>query len=308
MATKKKKILVTGGAGFIASHIVDAYTAKGHSVVVVDNLSKGFKKNLNQGAIFYRADITDLAALRRIFKKERPDIVNHHAAIAVVAESMRDPIPTMESNVIGTTNVMVAAGEVGVRKILFASSAAVYGDPQAVPIRENAPTDPISPYGLSKLLGEEIIRYYSRIFGFDHLLFRYANVYGPRQDAKGEGGVVAIFSDLMKNGKRPTIFGDGTKTRDYVFVGDIVRANVLGISKGVNETMNIGHGNEITDQAVYDTLAGALGYREAPLYAPARKGDIVRSALSGVHADTVIGWKPSVGFKKGIKLHCMGKI
>ncbi|OGM93282.1 hypothetical protein A2333_02805 [Candidatus Wolfebacteria bacterium RIFOXYB2_FULL_49_7] len=304
MKKQKEKILVTGGAGFIASHIVDAYLAKGYSVVIVDDLSKGFKKNLNPKAKFYKTDITDLAALRRVFRKERPDIVNHHAAIAVVAESMRDPIPTMESNVIGTTNVLVAAGEAGVKKVLFASSAAVYGDPKRLPIREHAPTRPISPYGLSKLLGEETIKFYALMFGFDYLIFRYANVYGPRQNAKGEGGVVAIFSDLMRQGKQATIFGDGKKTRDYVYVEDIVKANVLGLAKGADEIINISRGVEVSDRTVYDTIATNLRYDGVPLYAPHREGDIVRSVLCASRAAEVIGWKPDIDFKKGIALHC----
>ncbi|HEY1405927.1 MAG TPA: SDR family NAD(P)-dependent oxidoreductase, partial [Spirochaetota bacterium] len=188
-----KTIIVTGGAGFIASHIVDAYVAQGHRVVVIDDLSRGFEKNLNPNAVFYKADIRDLAAMREIFQKERPDVVNHHAAIAVVAESMRDPIPTMETNVTGTVNVLVAAGEADVKKILFASSAAVYGNPKTLPVHESDPTEPISPYGLSKLQGEEAIKCYARLFGFAYTIFRYANAYGPRQNPKGEGGVVAIF-------------------------------------------------------------------------------------------------------------------
>lgn len=304
MRKQKEKILVTGGAGFIASHIVDAYIAKGHPVVVVDDLSRGFRKHLNPRATFYKTDITDLVALRRVFRKEMPDVVNHHAAIAVVAESVRDPIPTMRSNVIGTTNVMVAAGEIGVRKVLFASSAAVYGNPGKLPIRESAPTRPISSYGLSKLLGEETIKFYARMFGFDYLLFRYANVYGPRQNPLGEGGVVAIFSDLIRHGKQPIIFGDGKKTRDYVYVSDIVKANTLGLATGSGEIINISRGVEVSDRTVYDTIAKNLRYGGDPAYAPHREGDIVRSALSGARAMDVIGWKSTIAFEKGIALHC----
>lgn len=295
------KILVTGGAGFIASHIVDAYIAKGHEVVVVDDLSKGFKKNLNPRAKFHKADITDLAAMRRIFKKERPDVANHHAAIAVVAESMRDPIPTMQVNVVGTTNVLVAAGEAGVKKFLFASSAAVYGNPKKVPVSEDAAKDPISPYGLSKLLGEETIKCYARMYGFDYLIFRYANVYGERQNPKGEGGVVAIFSDIMRNGEHPTIFGDGTKTRDYVYVRDIARASVLGLTKGKNETMNLARSVEVTDRQVFDAIANTVKFAGAPIWKPTREGEIVRSALTTQKAYAVLGWHAMIDLVKGVR-------
>ena len=295
------KIVVTGGAGFIASHIVDAYIAKGHTVIVIDDLSKGFKKNLDPKATFYKADITDLDAMRRILKKERPDIVSHHAAIAVVAESMRDPIPTMQVNVVGTTNVLVAAGEAGVKKILFASSAAVYGNSKRIPIDEEAAKEPISPYGLSKLLGEETIKCHARIFGFTYCIFRYANVYGERQNPKGEGGVVAIFADIMRNGEHPTIFGDGTKTRDYVYVGDIARANVLGLTKGTNVIVNLARGEEVTDRQVFETIAKNLKFAGEPIWQPMREGEIVRSFLNAQKAQEILGWRAATDFEAGIR-------
>src|SRR3989344_5224679 len=207
------KIIVTGSAGFIGSHIADRYRALGHTVVEVDIRSP---KN--------PIDINDAAALTALFKKEKPDIVNHHAAIAEVVKSIRDPLPTFQTNVLGTVNVLMAAGEAGtVKKILFASTGgAIYGEPKKLPADEATPATPLSPYGLSKLLGEEAIAFYSRMFGYAYLIFRYPNVYGPRQNPKGEAGVVAIFAELMKHGVRPTIFGDGTKARDYAYVDDIV--------------------------------------------------------------------------------------
>ncbi len=207
------KILVTGGAGFIGSHIIDAYVRLGHKVVVIDNLKTGFKNNLNKKAKFYRTDIRNLKSIKQIFKKEKFDIVNHHAAIAEVIKSIKNPLLTIETNVLGTINLLVASSENKIKKFIFASTGgAIYGEPKKIPVDENTPAKPLSPYGLSKLLAEESIKFYARNFGFDYLIFRYGNVYGPRQNPKGEAGVVAIFSYLIKNNKQPIIFGDGSKT------------------------------------------------------------------------------------------------
>jgi len=294
-------ILVTGGAGFIASHIVDAYLKKGHKVVVIDNLVTGFRKNVNKKAKFYKADIQDLETLRRIFKKEQPQIINHHAAIAEVAKSLRDPIPTLEVNVLGTTNLLLLGGEYNIKKFIFSSTGgAMYGDPEKLPASETTEPKPLSPYGLSKLLAEETIRYYSSNNNFNHLIFRYANVYGPRQNPKGEAGVVAIFGGLMKKGISPTIFGDGTKTRDYVYVDDIVRANVLALTKGTNTTINLGWGKEIQDKEIFDAVAKTTKFKHAPTLAPHRDGELLRSSLDAKKANEIIGWKPKVSLKNGI--------
>jgi len=294
-------ILVTGGAGFIASHIVDAYIKKGHKVVVIDNLVTGFRKNVNKKAKFYKADIQDLETLRRIFKKEQPQIINHHAAIAEVAKSLRDPIPTLEVNVLGTTNLLLLGGEYNIKKFIFSSTGgAMYGDPEKLPASETTEPKPLSPYGLSKLLAEETIRYYSSNNNFNHLIFRYANVYGPRQNPKGEAGVVAIFGGLMKKGISPTIFGDGTKTRDYVYVDDIVRANVLALTKGTNTTINLGWGKEIQDKEIFDAVAKTTKFKHAPTLAPHRDGELLRSSLDAKKANEIIGWKPKVSLKNGI--------
>ena len=193
------KIIVTGGAGFIGSHIVDAYIQAGHKVVVIDNLSTGFRKNVNPKAKFYKADIRDQAFVDRIFKEEKPGVLNHHAAVVEVVRSLRDPIPTMDVNMLGMANILAAFEEHGApgrRKVIFSSSCAVYGTPKRVPTPEHEPVDPQSPYGLSKLLGEEIIKFYASQHGITYTIFRYANVYGPRQNPKGEAGVTAIFSGL----------------------------------------------------------------------------------------------------------------
>jgi len=296
------KILVTGGVGFIGSHIVDAYINLGYKVVVIDNLSTGFRKNLNPKAKFYKVDIGDLPKIEKIFQKEKPQIVNHHAAIAEVVKSLRDPLPTLNVNVIGTINLLLAAGKIRVKKFIFSSTGgAIYGQPDKIPADENTPAIPLSPYGLSKLLGEECIKFYAKHYGFDYLIFRYPNVYGPRQNPKGEAGVVAIFSGLMRKGKQPTIFGDGSKTRDYVHIDDIVRANIIGLHKGKNEIFNLGWAKKISDQKIFDTIAKNLNFKKPPIYAPFRHGEVYQIALSAKKARKNLGWQPQISLEEGIK-------
>jgi UDP-glucose 4-epimerase len=295
------KILITGGAGFIASHVGDEYIKTGHSVVVIDNLLTGFKKNLNPKAKFYKGDIRDAAFVKKVFQKEKPHVVNHHAAIAEVVKSLRDPIPTIETNVRGTANVLIAAGEVGIKRFIFSSTGgAIYGEPDKIPADERTPQVPLSPYGLSKLLGEELITFYARHYGFSYILFRYPNVYGPRQNPKGEAGVIAIFGGMMKHGETPIIFGDGTKTRDYTYVGDIARANLLALSKGKNEVINLGWGKKVSDQDIYDTIAKNLQITKKPHYKPFRKGEVYQIALSAKKAKKILGWSPKIALKEGI--------
>ncbi len=302
------KIIVTGGAGFIASHIADAYIEAGHKVVVIDNLSKGFRRNLNPKAKFYKADVTNLALMDQIFKKERPAAVNHHAAIAVVEESMRDPIPTLTVNTLGTVNTLIAFGrhgrdpKGGTRRFILASTGgAMYGDPAHIPVDETAPQDPLSPYGLSKQLAEHAVHFYAKQFGFDHLIFRYANVFGPRQNPKGEAGIVAIFGGLMKAGVRPIIFGDGSKSRDYVYVGDVAAANLAALSKGRNATFNIGRGITTTDRQMFDAIAHEAGFVKGPKLAPFRPGEIYRISLDASKARRVLGWKPRTDIPEGVR-------
>jgi UDP-glucose 4-epimerase len=298
------KILVTGGAGFIGSHIVDAFVGLGHRVSVIDNLSTGFRKNLNPKARFYETDIRNSTKVREIFRRERPEIVCHQAALAEVMKSVRDPLPTLAVNVQGTVHLLQAGGEQGIRKFLFASTGgAIYGEPDRIPAGEGTLPAPLSPYGLSKLLGEECIRYYARTYGFTYLLLRYPNVYGPRQNPEGEAGVVAIFAGLMKNGGRPTIFGDGTKTRDYLYVKDVVRANLLGLRRGRDETLNLGWGRCVSDQEIFDTLARNLGYLKPSRYAPFRQGEVRQIALDARRARKKIGWRPTVTLEEGIRAY-----
>ena len=296
------KILVTGGAGFIGSHIVDRYVGLGHRVVVVDNLATGFRKNLNKNAKFYKADIRNLKLMEKIFKKEKPRIVNHHAAVSEVMKSIKDPSLTYQVNVLGTANILLASAKSGVKKVIFISSGgAVYGEQKRVLLSEKSEPNPLSPYSVSKLVGEKFTGFYGRNYGFDYLILRYGNVYGPRQNPKGEAGVIAIFTDLMKKGLRPTIFGDGTKTRDYVYIDDIVKANILGLKNGKNEILNLGVGQEISDQKVFDVLARALGFKKPPIYGNFRPGEVYRIALNCDQAEKILKWRPKTDFKRGIE-------
>jgi UDP-glucose 4-epimerase len=233
---QKLKILITGGAGFIASNITDAYVALGHKVVIVDNLSSGKKRNINPHAAFYKVDITDAAKLRSVFLKEKPDIVNHHAAQIDVRKSVADPVYDARINIIGTLNLLENCKATGVKKVIFASSGGtIYGECGKNAPDEGAPGKPLSPYGITKHTVEFYLSYYSALFGLTYTVLRYANVYGPRQDPHGEAGVVAIFTERMLHDKDLFIFGNGRQTRDYVFVGDVVRANVSALKRGHNE-------------------------------------------------------------------------
>lgn len=284
------KIIVTGSAGFIASHIADKYRALGHEVADVD--IRHTKPR----------DINDADSMTKLFMKEKPDIVSHHAAIAEVVKSLRNPLPTFNTNVLGTVNLLMAAGACGtVKKFIFASTGgAIYGEPKKIPADETVPPTPLSPYGLSKFLAEEVIKFYSKVYGFPHLIFRYPNVYGPRQNPHGEAGVVAIFAEMMRHGTTPTIFGDGTKARDYCFVDDIVKANEIALRRGKNETMNLGLGRKITDKKVFAEIAKNLGFKGKPMYAPYREGEVYQIALSAKKAAKSIGWSPKVSFEEGV--------
>ncbi len=298
------KIIVTGGAGFIASHVVDAYIAAGHKVAIIDNLSSGSRKNINPRANFYKADIRNAAQLRKIFANERPDVVNHHAAFISVPDSVKEPATTFGINVTGTLNVLLAFGETKSKpkKIIFSSTGgAIYGNPKKTPADENTPANPLSPYALSKQIDEEMIRYFCGVYDIDYLILRYANAYGPRQKAQGGAGVFPIFTELITKGVRPTIFGDGKKTRDYIYVGDLARANVLGLKKVENETVNIGTARATSDYQVFRAIADALGFKKEPFYTPKRKGEVQDISLSNKKAKRLLGWKPKMKFEEGVK-------
>ena len=297
------RILVTGGAGFIGSHVVDRYVDLGHEVAVIDNLSTGFEKNLNAKAKFFKADIRELEKIYEIVGDFKPDVINHHAALAEVTKSIENPSDTLAVNVMGTANVLLAGGKASIKHFIFSSTGgAIYGDPVHLPADESCKPAPLSPYGLSKLLGENIIEFYARIYGLTYTIFRYSNVYGPRQNPGGEAGVVAIFTNLIKSGTRPTIFGDGSKTRDYVYVGDIVSANELALDTTENNLLNLGWGKEISDQEIFDAIASALNFSEDSIYAPFREGEVSKISLDSTKARKILGWVPKVNITEGINI------
>ncbi|HPQ42210.1 MAG TPA: NAD-dependent epimerase/dehydratase family protein [bacterium] len=238
------RILVTGGAGFIGSHVVDAYIQAGHDVLVLDNLVTGKRQHINRDARFEELAIQD-PLVENVFLDFKPDIVNHHAAHINLRQSVIDPMFDAENNILGSLNLLKASVRSGVRKIIFASTGgAIYGDPDTNPVSESCEPLPLSPYGASKLAIEHYIRIWRHIHGLDYTVFRYPNVYGPRQDPKGEAGVVAIFSIQIRQGIHPRIFGDGSKTRDYLFIDDLVKANLLALDGGSCQTLNLGWGRD----------------------------------------------------------------
>lgn len=299
------KILVTGGAGFIASHVADAYVEAGHSVAVIDNLKTGFKKNVNPKARFYEVDITDIAAVSKVFEKEKPDVVNHHAAIAEVVKSITEPLPTYQVNVLGTVNVLMAFGAHhgtdGQPRFIFSSTGgAIYGNAKTLPATEATEPGPLTAYGMSKLLGEQLITFYAGQFGFTPILFRYPNVYGPRQNPKGEAGVIAIFAGAMLAGQTPTIFGNGKKTRDYVYVGDLVRANLSALSAGDKEIINLGTGIETSDDEIFNAVAKATKFDKKPIYKPHREGEVLSICISSDKAKKIFDWQAEVSLAEGV--------
>jgi len=281
------KILVTGGAGFIASHIVDRYLQLGHQVAVIDNLSTGRRENLNPAARFYEVDITDGDRVAEVFAAEQPQIVNHHAAQMDVRRSVDEPIFDAHTNVIGS----------------YASTGgAIYGELDYSPADEQHPIRPLSPYGISKHAVEHYLYLYQHLEGLNFTVLRYANVYGPRQNPHGEAGVVAIFGKQMLAGQQATIFGDGTDTRDYVFVGDVAEANQLALAAGSGQTFNISTGVATSVQEIFDTVAEASGYQGDPGYASARPGDVRHNMLDSTKAQQLLGWGPEVSLPEGIAL------
>ena len=297
------KVLVTGGAGFIGSHIVDALLARGNRPVVVDNLLAGKETNINPAAPFYRVDIRDATALEQVFIGEQPQIMSHHAAQTDVRRSMADPAFDAQVNILGFVNLLQLCVKYGVRKVVFASTSAVYPEPEAVPADETHPVRPLSAYGLSKYLGEQYLSFYRNVYGLCFTIFRYGNVYGPRQDPHGEAGVVAIFSEQMLSGIRPTLFGDGNKTRDYIYIDDVVSANLLAMDgAGDREIFNLGWGREIRDFEVFDAVRNAVGIQVEPQYSEKRPGELDRIALESWKAKELLGWTPRVPFEEGVRL------
>jgi UDP-glucose 4-epimerase len=294
------KILVTGGAGFIASHVSDRLLALGHEVSIVDNLSTGKRANLPQAAKFHEVDIRD-AALSDVFAADRPEVVIHHAAHADVTRSVRDPQYDASVNVLGSLNLLECCRSHGARKFIYASTGgALYGEPKYIPADEAHPIDPLSPYGVSKHVVEQYLFTYRANHGLEYTVLRYPNVYGPRQDPHGEAGVVAIFSLLLLTGKQPVIFGDGTKTRDYCNVADIVEANVLALGSPLSGTYNLGRGLEVSDLEVFEAVRAAVGSKTEPTYSPVRPGEVEHIALDASKAERELGWRWKIGLTDGV--------
>ncbi len=299
------KILVTGGAGFIASHLVDHLITDGHQVVVVDNLSAGRRENLNPKAVFYEVDICNAGALEEVFKKEKPDMIDHHAAHVNVRKSVEMPVYDATINILGSLNLCELSRKYQVKKVVYISTGgAVYGEPKNLPVPETCTVDPLCQYGVSKHTVEHYLAIFHRLYGMNFTVLRYPNVYGPRQSPHGEAGVIAIFSELIIQNKRPTIFGDGSKTRDYVFVSDVVDANVIVLNDkiGTGEIYNLGWGKEITDLEVFQTVRKALSSRVEPIFDQKRPGEIDHISLDSSKATRVLGWRPKVPFEEGVKL------
>lgn len=295
-------ILVTGGAGFIGSHVVDAYIAEGHTVVVVDDLSSGTKQNLNPKAEFYQVDIRS-QEIHQIFQRHSFEVVNHLAAQMDVRRSVADPLFDASVNVIGGLNIFESARRSGVKKIVFSSTGgAIYGEQDYFPADEEHPVRPLSPYGITKLVTEKYLFYYKEVFGIDHIVLRYANVYGPRQNPHGEAGVVAIFANKMIHGERPIINGDGKQTRDYTYVGDVVNANLLALKYRGSNIFNIGTGIETDVTHLFRVLRGLLNPSCPEEHGAAKLGEQLRSVISSAKIQRELGWNPIVGLSEGLKL------
>lgn len=296
------KILVTGGAGFIGSNVVDAFIAAGHEVAIVDNLTTGKKENLNSKAKFYPVDVRD-SRLAEVVAEFAPQIIDHHAAQIDVRKSVSDPIFNASVNELGTLNLLETAVKCKVRKIIFSSTGgAIYGEvAKKSGAGEDHPQEPISPYAITKRTVEMYLYAYKALHGLDYTVLRYGNVYGPRQDPLGEAGVIAIFCGKMLKGEAPMIFGDGNQLRDYVYVTDVAEANLLALEKGDNQTYNIGTGKGTSVNGLFSVLKELMKFDRGAVYAPARTGELFRSVLNCRKIKKELGWKARVGIKKGLK-------
>jgi UDP-glucose 4-epimerase len=293
------KVLVTGGAGFIGSHLVDALLARGDEVLVVDDLSTGDRANLNPAAAFHQLDIRDPAA-GELIRSEKPGAISHHAAQMSVSRSVREPVFDAEVNVLGSLNLALAAIDVGSRVVFASTGGALYGDAEVIPTPETAPAWPLSPYGIAKLAFEHYLFGFHATRGLSYMALRYANVYGPRQNPHGEAGVVAIFCEGLL-GKRPFVInGPGTDTRDYVHVDDVVRANLLALDSDVCDHLNVGTGRQADTNTIYRLVAARMGKPPDTEHGPARAGDLRASALDCSRIQGTLGWTSRVSLEEGI--------
>lgn len=298
------KAMVTGGAGFIASHIVDSYVDKGLEVVIVDDLSRGSMNNVNPSARFYEADIRDYDAMRRIFEKERPDYINHHAAQMDLRRAVFEPAFDAETNIIGSIHLLNLAVEFKTKRIVYASSGgAAYGEPLYVPMGEDHPINPTTPYGISKHTVEHYLFNYRLLYGLEYVVLRYGNVYGPRQSSKGEAGVVAIFCEQLLAHETPKLFGNGKKTRDYIYVADVAQANVRALEQGNGQIFNIAFGQPTTDYEIFQAVRQALDIQGVePTYTAKRPGEIDHCYLKIDQAKRELNWTPRVSLPEGLQI------
>ncbi len=296
------KILITGGAGFIGSNVADRFLELGHQVVIVDNLITGRRENIPAAAKFYEVDIRD-DKIEDIFNAEKPDVVSHHAAQMDVRKSVEDPIYDAQVNVLGSLNILQNCVKTRIKKIIFASTGgAIYGEQDYFPADENHPLRPISPYGITKLTTEKYLYFYNLTHGLNYTVLRYANVYGPRQNPHGEAGVVAIFTEKILRGEQPVINGDGRQTRDYIFVGDVVKANELALTAGDNRIYNVGTGIETNVNELFRKIVQFTGKEVAEVHGPAKPGEQQRSVLNYSLISRELGWEPSVSLDEGLRL------
>ena len=298
------KILVTGGAGFIGSHVVDAYIAAGHEVAVLDNLSTGREENLSSAAQVHRVDVRDKDKVQGAIASFKPEVVNHHAAQSEVPRSVADPGYDAQVNLVGGLNVLKAAADNSVRKVIFSSTGgALYGEPDIVPAGEDHPIRPLSPYGTSKFAFEQYLAMFQRTFGLAFTTLRYANIYGARQDfASEEGRVVAAFASRMIEDKPVTIDGDGNQSRDLLHVGDVATANIAALERGDGGTYHISTGVPVTVNDLFRKLALLTEYKLEPRFGPPRKGDVYRIALDNARAAEQLGWRPQIQLEEGLRL------
>lgn len=297
------KILVTGGAGFIGSHIVDAYIDLGHDVFIIDNLSSGKKKHINPKAYFYHIDILNKIEIDKIIDNVKPEIINYHAAQISVRNSVKDPINDSQINILGFLNLMEAGRKNGLKKVIFASSGGVvYGDAKKIPTPEDyVPLQPMSPYGITKLCTEYYLNFYKQSYGITYTALRYSNIFGPRQSPHGEAGVVAIFSLKLLKGVSPKINGSGTQTRDYLYVKDVVSANVIALNPEIEGSYNIGTGIETDVNQIYDSLRKIIKTEINAIYGPPKIGEQERSCLDASLALKIMRWSPQTNLHEGLR-------
>ena len=294
---EQKNVLITGGAGFIGSHVADLFIENGYNVFVVDNLSSGDVNHLNPKAKFFNCDINS-EKLDEIFREYKIDYVFHFAAQPSVSYSTKHPDLDANENIMGSISILSAAKKHDVKKIIMASTAAVYAAPEYLPVDEKHSTNCLSFYGLSKLTMEK----YTALFGVDYIIFRFANVYGPRQSAHGEAGVVAIFADKMSNNEDITIHGDGEQTRDFVYVADIAKACLCAVQSDVkNEIINVSTASAITINELFERMAEIFSYKLSPQHSEERYGDIKHSILDNKKCETLLGYAPKTSVKEGLK-------